>query len=71
MHGNYVYVHKINIIFASLFQTYLQMKCLQKLHIICYNSVCNLALKMRLHGTIVLNLKLRIHLKIDSQKSTA
>lgn len=36
----------INTIFASLFLTYLQMKCLQKLPIICYNSVCNLALKM-------------------------
>lgn len=47
------------------------MKCLQKLPIICYNSVRNLALKMGVHGMIVLNLKLRIHLKIDSQQCTA
>lgn len=42
---------KINTVFASLSQTYLQMQYLQKLPIISYNSVCNLALKMLYKGS--------------------
>lgn len=62
-------MHKRNTIIVSLFQIYLHIKCLQN-YTLCDIIVCNLAVKIRVHGTIVLNLKLRIHLKIDSQHYT-